>query len=51
METARDDDKARLKALSDARAGQWPNTLEVRTPRVPPPPPRPAPIQFRTLAS
>ena len=43
VETARDDDKARLKALSDARAGQWPNTLEVRTPRVPPPPSPPAP--------
>ena len=26
----RDDDRAHLKALSDARAGRWPNTLEVR---------------------
>lgn len=26
----RDDDRAHLKALSDARAARWPNTLEVR---------------------
>ena len=29
----RDDDRAHLKALSDARAGRWPNTLEVRNRR------------------
>lgn len=30
LQSTRDDDKVYLKSLSDARAGQWPNTLEVR---------------------
>ena len=30
LQSTRDDDKVYLKSLSDARAGQWPNTLEAR---------------------